>query len=174
MAQRGFTLIELLVVVAIISLLSSMALASLNDTRARARDAQRITELRQIRTALEQYYVDHSEYPSEVFGDWANHNCDMKIGSAGTCSAGSDACRHDLNRNGLGECGGKIGCDADNVGTIDGGCNPTTGETENILGEYMGSIPADPVNDDKHFYYFDANHEGGSELRPVLFISKLE
>ena len=45
---RGFTLIELLVVVAIIGLLSSVILASLNNARKKGRDARRVEDLRQI------------------------------------------------------------------------------------------------------------------------------
>lgn len=62
--NAGFTLIELLVVVAIISLLSSIVLASLNTARAKARDAYRKQELKQIETALELYYNNHGNYPS--------------------------------------------------------------------------------------------------------------
>ncbi len=46
--QKGFTLIELLVVIAIIGLLSSVVLASLNSARAKARDARRVSDLKQI------------------------------------------------------------------------------------------------------------------------------
>lgn len=54
--HRGFTLIELLVVIAIIGILSSVVLASLNTARTKARDAQRISDLRQIQLGLEFYY----------------------------------------------------------------------------------------------------------------------
>lgn len=61
--QRGFTLIELLVVIAIIGLLSSVVLASLNGARKKGRDAARLSDLKQLQTALELYYSDHNAYP---------------------------------------------------------------------------------------------------------------
>jgi general secretion pathway protein G len=61
--SKGFTLIELLVVVAIISLLSSVVLASLNTARSKARDAVRKTELKELQTALEMYYNANGAYP---------------------------------------------------------------------------------------------------------------
>lgn len=62
---RGFTLIELLVVVAIIAMLASIVMASLNSTRARARDSTRLADMRQIETALELYATNNSgKYPS--------------------------------------------------------------------------------------------------------------
>ena len=53
---RGFTLIELLVVVAIIGILSSIVLASLNSARKKGRDARRIADVKQLQLALELYY----------------------------------------------------------------------------------------------------------------------
>jgi prepilin-type N-terminal cleavage/methylation domain-containing protein len=55
----GFTLIELLVVISIISLLTSIVLSSLNDAKAKARDARRIQDLAQIRNAIELYSSDN-------------------------------------------------------------------------------------------------------------------
>lgn len=65
---RGFTLIELLVVVAIIGLLSSVVLASLNSARMKARDTKRMADLVQIRTAIEMFYNDYGYYPQSNCG----------------------------------------------------------------------------------------------------------
>jgi general secretion pathway protein G len=61
--NRGFTLIELLVVIAIIGLLSSVVLASLNSARLKARDAERESDIHQIKVALSFYVNAHGHYP---------------------------------------------------------------------------------------------------------------
>ncbi len=61
--SKGFTLIELLVVIAIIGLLSSLAVVSLNSARVKARDALRMADMSEMRTAVNLYYSDHNEYP---------------------------------------------------------------------------------------------------------------
>ncbi len=61
---RGFTLIELLVVIAIIGVLSSVVLASLNGARKKGRDARRMSDVKQLKLALELYYNDNNQYPS--------------------------------------------------------------------------------------------------------------
>ncbi|MEK7067821.1 MAG: type II secretion system protein [Patescibacteria group bacterium] len=48
----GFTLIELLVVISIIGVLSSMVVVSLNDARGKARDAKRLSDVRQMANVL--------------------------------------------------------------------------------------------------------------------------
>ncbi|OGF19044.1 hypothetical protein A3G56_01530 [Candidatus Falkowbacteria bacterium RIFCSPLOWO2_12_FULL_45_10] len=51
--QKGFTLIELLVVIAIIGLLSTMAVVSLNSARGKARDAKRVSDVKQLSNVIE-------------------------------------------------------------------------------------------------------------------------
>lgn len=78
----GFTLIELLVVVAIIGILSSVILASLNNARARARDAKRKEDVLQLRTALAGYFADNGSYPAAYPSNW---------GGVTTASCGTNA-----------------------------------------------------------------------------------
>ncbi|MDP2637405.1 MAG: type II secretion system protein [bacterium] len=54
--KKGFTVIELLVVIALIGILAGIVLVSLGGARANARDAKRISDIRQISTAMELCY----------------------------------------------------------------------------------------------------------------------
>lgn len=63
-SNRGFTLIELLVVISIIGILSTLAVVSLNDARGKARDAKRISDVKQVQTALELFLADRNGYPA--------------------------------------------------------------------------------------------------------------
>jgi len=60
--KKGFTLVELLVVIAIIGTLSGIVLVSLGGARAKARDAVRQSDMRQIITAQEIYYSNSDAY----------------------------------------------------------------------------------------------------------------
>lgn len=64
MNKKGFTLIELLVVIAIIGLLSTLAVVALGSARQKARDSKRLSDLKQVQTALELYYTDNNSYPA--------------------------------------------------------------------------------------------------------------
>ena len=69
--QKGFTLIELLVVVSIVSLLSSIILASLVSVRAKARDTRRISDFNAIKMALTLYYDKYGTVPDAPPGSTA-------------------------------------------------------------------------------------------------------
>ena len=62
--KKGFTLIELLVVVAIISLLSTIVLASLKDARLRAEDSRTIQQIREFQNAVALFITDEGRYPA--------------------------------------------------------------------------------------------------------------
>jgi prepilin-type N-terminal cleavage/methylation domain-containing protein len=64
--RKGFTLVELLVVISIIGLLSTLAVVALNQARVRARDSKRLSDIKQIQTALELHYADQGVYPVEA------------------------------------------------------------------------------------------------------------
>lgn len=79
--RSGFTLIELLVVISIIGLLSSIVVASLDAARGRARDAQRLSDMRQIETALELFFNDNGHYPDITTNvGTCNYKVGCKIG----------------------------------------------------------------------------------------------
>ncbi len=72
--RKGFTLIELLVVISIIGLLSSIVLASVNSARAKARDAKRLADLRQIALAVNFYLDANNHVIGTGPGWWAEIN----------------------------------------------------------------------------------------------------
>jgi prepilin-type N-terminal cleavage/methylation domain-containing protein len=64
MKKKGFTLIELLVVIAIIGILATVSVIALQASRARARDAKRLADIKQLQSALALYQHDAETYPA--------------------------------------------------------------------------------------------------------------
>lgn len=86
---KGFTLIELLVVIAIIGLLSTLAVVALNNARQKSRDAKRVSDVKQVSTALELYFADNNGYPTAATAitlGGASTKCLSTGGFVATCS----------------------------------------------------------------------------------------
>ncbi|MDQ6994341.1 MAG: prepilin-type N-terminal cleavage/methylation domain-containing protein [Mariprofundaceae bacterium] len=60
--SHGFTLIELMIVVAIIGILAAIAMPQFSAYRTKAFNSSAISDLRNIATGEEAYYVDHGTY----------------------------------------------------------------------------------------------------------------
>lgn len=71
----GFTLLELLVVISIIVILVTIGMSSYSTAQKKGRDAKRKSDLKEIQTALEQYYaVCGYQYPL-ITGFYDQVNC---------------------------------------------------------------------------------------------------
>jgi general secretion pathway protein G len=60
--KKGFTLIELLVVIAIIGLLSTLAVVALTSARQKSRDSKRVSDMKQLQTAMELLFSSNNSY----------------------------------------------------------------------------------------------------------------
>ena len=60
--QKGFTLIELMIVIAIIGILAAIAIPNFISYRKRSYDTAAQSDLKNLMTAQEAYYVDNSTY----------------------------------------------------------------------------------------------------------------
>ncbi|PID34864.1 MAG: hypothetical protein CR971_01050 [candidate division SR1 bacterium] len=63
MRKGGFTLIEMLIVIVIIGILAAAIVPKITGVLARARDTQRVADLRNVAMAVENYKMDYGEYP---------------------------------------------------------------------------------------------------------------
>lgn len=67
--SKGFTLIELMVVISIITLLSSVVLASVKTAREKAQITKTVAEMKSLQQALELYRNQFGVYPQDNAGD---------------------------------------------------------------------------------------------------------
>ena len=64
--RRGFTLIELLIVVVVIGILAALAIPRFQSTKGKAYFAGMRSDLRNLTTAEEAYFYDHSAYTTHL------------------------------------------------------------------------------------------------------------
>lgn len=76
--EKGFTLIELLVVMAIIGILAAIAIPQFAEYRMRGFDSRARSDLRNVATAEEAYFVDYEKYLACTLTDGAG-SCDTGL-----------------------------------------------------------------------------------------------
>lgn len=64
--QAGFTIVELLIVIVVIGILAAITIVAYNGVQGKARDTQRISDLKSITKALEIYKINNGNYPAPV------------------------------------------------------------------------------------------------------------
>jgi len=64
--NSGLTLLELMIVIAIISILASIAIPNYFDSLNKARYVTAISDLHQISTAIDYYYLENGVYPNNL------------------------------------------------------------------------------------------------------------
>lgn len=92
--EQGFTLIELLMTVAIIGILSAIAMVNFRNSLDRGRQVQTMTAMRNVSTALEGYQTDYSRLPTS--GISATELNDALKGRLFTNPGTKDGWLHDL------------------------------------------------------------------------------
>ena len=85
--NKGFTLVELMIVIAILAILAAIVIFALNPAELfkRARDSQRMSDLRVLSSAISYYLADSS---TPVLDGAANAKC---VGGAGSITVFSTA-----------------------------------------------------------------------------------
>lgn len=83
--KKGFSLIEILIVAGVIGLLTLILFSTVNTTRAKTRDAKRLSDVAQIQIALDLYQKEEGSYPSIekylALGKWnVDKLCDSASG----------------------------------------------------------------------------------------------
>ena len=62
----GFSLIELIVVIAIMAVLAGVAVPTVDILQTRARSDRSVEQMQALQAALEDYFLDHLEYPDRL------------------------------------------------------------------------------------------------------------
>jgi prepilin-type N-terminal cleavage/methylation domain-containing protein len=64
--QRGFTIVELLIVIVVIGILAALVIVQFTNVQARARDAERKSDIRALESKVAEYYALQGNYPLTI------------------------------------------------------------------------------------------------------------
>ncbi len=65
-SKRGFTIVELLIVIVVIAILAAISIVAYNGVQQRARNAQRVQDIKTIAKAVELYFIDNGSLPNSL------------------------------------------------------------------------------------------------------------
>lgn len=74
--ESGFTIVELLIVIVVIGILAALVITTFSGIQRKARDSERITDIKSIHGQLEAYHAQNGYYPT-----LANLQSDAFIGT---------------------------------------------------------------------------------------------
>src|SRR3954469_9782954 len=86
--QKGFTIVELLIVIVVIGILAALVIVQFTNVQARARDAERKSDIRALQSKVAEYYALNGYYPTALsqVSSLPAEACKAPGGS-GTCAA---------------------------------------------------------------------------------------
>ncbi|HUC01424.1 MAG TPA: LamG-like jellyroll fold domain-containing protein [Candidatus Paceibacterota bacterium] len=155
--QRGFTLIELLVVIAIIAILAVVVVLTLNPAELlrQSRDANRLSDLATLSSAVNLYNTDQSGNPSYFLGNVSSSYLSIPDPTA----TSTNQCQG----LGMGATPGSYlyGCSASSTyrAVSSQGWLPVNFSTL-TAGSPISSLPVDPVNQTSSGLYYTYNTNG--------------
>lgn len=86
----GFTLVELLIVIAVIGILALVVILAINpdEKLKEARDSTRKTNINQLASALNDYFIQKGYYPEDIedIGTWSTEGCDSSKGASNSAN----------------------------------------------------------------------------------------
>jgi len=122
MNRKGFTLIELLIVVVIIGILAAIAIPKFATTKDKAKLASVKTDIRNLLTAEEAYFSDHTTYADLPAIQGAGYNFTLSAGNTGAITAATNGYTASFNNasisTGTTSCQVQVGAGA--ASTVDG------------------------------------------------------
>jgi prepilin-type N-terminal cleavage/methylation domain-containing protein len=86
--SSGFTIVELLIVIVVIGILAALVIVQFSNVQARARDAERKSDIRALQSKVAEYYALNGYYPTalSVITSLPADACKAP-GGTGTCAA---------------------------------------------------------------------------------------